>query len=77
MIENDKQKKITEEWLSKFKKSLTIAQERAKNSSVNPRLKKACIDGIQSTIDDLEEELKEYKKKKDREDCQSDNGLGC
>jgi ribosome-binding protein aMBF1 (putative translation factor) len=60
MIKNEREYRITKSQAAKFRRALD--QFNAEDhSSIHPRLRKAQADALQSQLEDLESELKEYE----------------
>lgn len=59
MIENKLQYSITKEWKRRF--SVALEEEKHEISTLDPILHKAVIDSLQSQIDDLADQIKEYE----------------
>ena len=72
MITNERQYRVTKAQLSKLEKSLP--GNGASTRELDPRLRAAVRDGIQSQIDELREQIAEYERLK--ESSVSDLKLG-
>jgi DNA-binding XRE family transcriptional regulator len=63
MIKNEKQYRITKNQIKKFNEALEVVRETQKNE--DPLLLKLQIDSIESQIESLEKEIKEYEELKE------------
>ncbi|MCX6022438.1 MAG: hypothetical protein NTZ05_12055 [Chloroflexi bacterium] len=59
MIENDLQYSITNEEAERFE--VAIREYMAFKSDLHPRLRQGVLDGMQSILDELREEMADYK----------------
>lgn len=64
MIYNERQLKITKSQLEKFRLSLNELKHSTKPDDIDPLLWKAEQDAIESTIEELNDEVKSYEKLK-------------
>lgn len=60
MIENDKQLELTQKWIARFKEVKKYLIETKGEFSDRPLLYKAHLESVQSTIEELEENVKEF-----------------
>jgi DNA-binding XRE family transcriptional regulator len=63
MILNERQYRISKTWVKKFEEALSAAQARTNQakSKTHPKLLKARVDGINSQLEELREDLAEYE----------------
>lgn len=61
MIQNEHQRRVTESQLEKMKQGLYKAQVEGEVPSAHPLLVKAYVAGLESVVQELEAELKEYR----------------
>lgn len=60
MITNEQQYLLTKRWAGRFRKELKRLS-RVHRADIHPRIAKAMCEGVQSQLDDLETQLKEYE----------------
>jgi ribosome-binding protein aMBF1 (putative translation factor) len=61
MIQNERQLKITKSRLEEFRESLAHLQASQRPHDIDPLLWKAEQDAIKSTLEELEDEIKQYE----------------
>ena len=62
IIKNDLQYRNTLHWIKRFEKAISGLRHQPLND-IDPILRKAEIEGMESKLDDLKEEVEEYEKK--------------
>lgn len=61
MIENENQYRITQAWLNQFEKTLAHDREFFKSEDIHPLLYQARINGLESMIEELREQITEWE----------------
>ena len=68
MIENEQQYRITSDWARKFEQTLAELQGRPLDKRLkHPKLRQAEEDSLQSTIEDLRQQMRDYEAKRPRQ----------
>jgi transcriptional regulator with XRE-family HTH domain len=61
MITNERQHRISRAEAKQFEKAIAHAERQREGSEMHPRLRKAMVDGLQSQLDELQEEIARYE----------------
>ena len=64
MIKNERQHRITQAWIKRFRASLEELKTKPRPKNTHPKMWEAQKAGVKSQLRDLEDELREYEKLK-------------